>query len=112
MTADMPTSPLADTDFLADGQLISTAPSPVQSGDRRPASLQRARGPAELEHRYHRLHGALGWRTPPELFDGTPFTDRGFEHIPALAPIADLLADLMTTAAGGVASSPGNTPRT
>jgi hypothetical protein len=50
-------------------------------------------------HNYHRLHGALGWRTPAERCDGTPFTDRGFEHVPALAPIADLLAELMATAA-------------
>ena len=50
-------------------------------------------------YKYHRLRGALGWRTPAERFDGTPFTDRGFEHVPALAPIADLLAELMATAA-------------
>jgi len=50
-------------------------------------------------YNFHRLHGALGWRTPAERFDGTPFTDRGFEHVPALAPIADLLAELMATAA-------------
>ena len=50
-------------------------------------------------YNYHRLHGALGWRTPAERFDGTPFTDRGFEHVPALAPVADLLAELMATAA-------------
>src|SRR3990170_6003733 len=31
-------------------------------------------------YNFHRLHGALGWRTPAERFDGTPFTDRGFEH--------------------------------
>jgi transposase InsO family protein len=48
---------------------------------------------------YHRLHGALNWRTPAERFDGTPFTDRGFEHVPALAPVADLLAELMGQAA-------------
>ncbi len=50
-------------------------------------------------YNFHRLHGALGWQTPAERFDGTPFTDRGFEHVPALAPIADLLAELMATAA-------------
>lgn len=49
-------------------------------------------------HNYHRLHGELGWRTPPERFDGTPFTDRGFEHVPALAGVADHLADLMAVA--------------
>jgi transposase InsO family protein len=50
-------------------------------------------------YNFHPLHGALGWRTPAERFDGTPFTDRGFEHVPALAPIVDLLAELMATAA-------------
>ena len=33
---------------------------------------------------YHRLHGELDWHTPAERYDGTPFTDRGFEHVPAL----------------------------
>jgi transposase InsO family protein len=50
-------------------------------------------------YNYHRLHGELGWRTPAERFDGTPFTDRGFEHVPALAPVADLLAELLAQAA-------------
>ena len=36
-------------------------------------------------YNYHRLHGELDWQTPAERFDGTPFTDRGFEHVPALA---------------------------
>jgi transposase InsO family protein len=36
-------------------------------------------------YNYHRLHGQLGWQTPAERFDGTLFTDRGFEHVPALA---------------------------
>jgi transposase InsO family protein len=46
-------------------------------------------------YNYHRLHGALDWHTPAERFDGTPFTDRGFEHVPSLAPVADLLAELL-----------------
>jgi putative transposase len=46
-------------------------------------------------YNYHRLHGAIDWRTPAERFDGTPFTDRGFEHVPSLTPVADLLAELM-----------------
>jgi len=33
----------------------------------------------------HRLHGELEWQTPAGRFDGTPFTNRGFEHVPALA---------------------------
>lgn len=28
-------------------------------------------------YNYDRLHGSLGWQTPAERFDGTPFTDRG-----------------------------------
>jgi transposase InsO family protein len=46
-------------------------------------------------YNYHRLHGAIDWRTPAERFDGTPFSDRGFEHVPSLRPVAGLLADLM-----------------
>jgi transposase InsO family protein len=46
-------------------------------------------------YNYHRLHGALDWQTPAERFDGTPFTDRGFEHVPSLSPVADLLAELL-----------------
>ncbi len=46
-------------------------------------------------YNYHRLHGALDWHTPAERFDGTPFTDHGFEHVPSLAPVADLLAELL-----------------
>jgi len=42
-------------------------------------------------YNYHRLHGELDWQTPAERFDGTPFTDRGFASVPALAPVADLL---------------------
>ncbi|MGH2383262.1 MAG: hypothetical protein ACRDG7_18865, partial [Candidatus Limnocylindria bacterium] len=35
-------------------------------------------------YNYHRLHGEIGWRTPAERYDGTAFTDGGFEFIPAL----------------------------
>jgi transposase InsO family protein len=42
-------------------------------------------------YNYHRLHGELDWQTPAERFDGTPFTDRGFASVPALAGVADLL---------------------
>jgi len=42
-------------------------------------------------YNYHRLHGELDWQTPAERFDGTPFTDRGFGSVPALASVADLL---------------------
>ena len=50
-------------------------------------------------YNYHRLHGQLGWHTPAERFEGAIFTDRGFEHVPALAGVADLLSDLLATAA-------------
>ena len=46
-------------------------------------------------YNYHRLHGELGWQTPAERFDGTPFTDRGFEHVPALLHLQGWLAELM-----------------
>ena len=52
-----------------------------------------------IYYNYHRLHGQLGWHTPAERFEGAVFTDRGFEHVPALAGVADLLADLLATAA-------------
>jgi len=44
---------------------------------------------------YHRLHGMLGWHTPAERYDGTPFVDRGFEHIPALEHLQGWLTELM-----------------
>jgi transposase InsO family protein len=49
-------------------------------------------------YNYHRLHGEIGWLTPAERFDGTPFTDRGFQNIPALNGVAELLADLLRAA--------------
>jgi transposase InsO family protein len=49
-------------------------------------------------YNYHRLSGAIGWLTPAERFDGTPFTDRGFENIPALEHLQQWLADLMRAA--------------
>ena len=50
-------------------------------------------------YNYHRLHGQLGWQTPAERFEGTLFTDTGFEHVPALTGVADLLSELLATAA-------------
>jgi transposase InsO family protein len=44
---------------------------------------------------YHRLNGAIGWQTPAERWDGTPFTDTGFEHVPALEHLEGWLAELM-----------------
>ena len=46
-------------------------------------------------YNYDRLHGELGWQTPAERFDGTPFTARGFERVPALAHLDGWLSDLM-----------------
>ncbi len=46
-------------------------------------------------YNYHRLHGELGWQTPGERFDGTPFTDRGFGSVPSLAGVADLLEAIL-----------------
>ena len=43
---------------------------------------------------YHRLNGAIGWQTPAERWDGTPFTDRGFQNIPALSHLEGWLEDL------------------
>lgn len=44
---------------------------------------------------YHRLNGAIDWQTPAERYDGTPFTDRGFEHVPALEHLHGWLTELM-----------------
>jgi transposase InsO family protein len=44
---------------------------------------------------YHRLHGELDWQTPAERYEGTPFTDRGFEHVPALEHLQGWLTELM-----------------
>lgn len=49
-------------------------------------------------YNYHRLSGTLGWLTPGERYDGTVFTDRGFENIPALAHLQDWLQEAMHAA--------------
>jgi len=49
-------------------------------------------------YNYHRLHGEIGWLTPAERFNGTPFTDRGFENIPALSHLTTWLEDLRAAA--------------
>lgn len=49
-------------------------------------------------YNYHRLSGVLGWITPAERYDGTPFLDRGFAHIPALAHLQPWLDELMRAA--------------
>lgn len=47
-------------------------------------------------YNYDRLHGELDWHTPAERYDGTPFTARGFERVPALHHLNGWLAELMT----------------
>src|SRR6266852_3026239 len=47
---------------------------------------------------YHRLRGVLGWLTPAERYDGTPFTDRGFQNIPALTHLQTWLEEVMNAA--------------
>jgi transposase InsO family protein len=49
-------------------------------------------------YNYHRLSGTLGWSTPAERYDSTPFLDRGFAHIPALAHLQPWLDGLMQAA--------------
>lgn len=49
-------------------------------------------------YNYHRLSGALGWLTPAERYNGTPFTDRGFQNIPALIHLESWLQELMPAA--------------
>ena len=49
-------------------------------------------------YNYHRLSGVLGWLTPAERYDGTPFTDRGFENIPALTHLQDWLEEVIHAA--------------
>ncbi len=49
-------------------------------------------------YNYHRLSGVLGWVTPAERYDGTPFTDRGFEHIPTLSHLQPWLEAIMNAA--------------
>ena len=50
-------------------------------------------------YNYHRLHGQLGWHTPAEPLRRHIVHDLGFEHVPALASVADLLAELLSAAA-------------
>jgi len=49
-------------------------------------------------YNYHRLHGEIGWLTPAERYDGTPFTDRGFQNIPALQHLVPWLKNLRPAA--------------
>ena len=70
----------------------------------RPGSLhQPGRGGAALArfaeyYNYHRLSGVLGWVTPAERYDGTPFTDQGFQNIPALVHLQPWLEEVISAA--------------
>jgi transposase InsO family protein len=49
-------------------------------------------------YNYHRLSGVLGFLTPAERYDGTPFTDLGFANIPTLEHFESWLADIRRAA--------------
>lgn len=49
-------------------------------------------------YNYHRLSGTLGWLTPAERYDGTPFEDRGFENTPALVHLQSWLEEAINAA--------------
>ena len=49
-------------------------------------------------YNYHRLRGAIDWCTPAERYDGTPFTDRGFDNVPALSHLVPRLNELRRAA--------------
>jgi transposase InsO family protein len=49
-------------------------------------------------YNYHRLSGVLGWLTPAERYLGAPFTDRGFQNVPALAHLETWLEEVMNAA--------------
>ena len=55
----------------------------------------RSKGHAALYYDYHRLNGAIGWQTPAERWDGTPFTHQGFDYVPALEHLQGWLSELM-----------------
>ncbi len=46
-------------------------------------------------YNYYRLSGTLDWLTPAERYNGTRFTDRGFEIIPALAHLQGWLKEVI-----------------
>lgn len=62
------------------------------------AEAERALARFVAYYNYHRLSGVLGWVTPAERYDGTPFTDVGFENIPALSHLQGWLQEVMDAA--------------
>jgi hypothetical protein len=64
----------------------------------RPADAEVALARFAEYYNYHRLSGALGWLTPAERYNQTPFTDCGFQHIPTLSHLQTWLEELMNAA--------------
>jgi len=62
------------------------------------ASAEAALGRFARYYNYHRLSGTLGFLTPAERYDGTPFTDRGFANIPALEHMQSWLDETIRAA--------------
>lgn len=42
---------------------------------------------ARYYYYYRRVSGKIGWLILAERFDGIPFTDRGFDNLPALSHV-------------------------
>ncbi len=85
---------------LRSGSQASAAAEPLSGGTGVPVPRHAGRPAAAVTayagyYNFHRLHGAIGWQTPADRLNGTSFADRGFEHVPSLTAVADLLADLL-----------------
>ena len=52
------------------------------------------------------LHGELDWHTPAWRYDGTPFTARGFERVPALERLQGWLLELYARMAAFTSQQP------
>ena len=68
----------------------------VRAGTRQLGSAHAPRSPEPVQGHRARAERAVARGGRPE---GTLFTDRRFEHVPALAGVADLLSELLATAA-------------
>jgi len=55
-----------------------------------------------------RLYGELDWHTPAERYDGTPFTARGFEGVPALDHLQGWLGGVDAGMTQACLTNPGN----
>ena len=67
-------------------------------GGTRPALHSRTLARFVGYYNYQRLSGVLGWVTPAERYDGTPFTDMGFENTPAVSHLQGWLQEVMDAA--------------